>query len=218
MNQLRAELAREQRTRELSERDAVNYSEQIRQLREENARLREELGRLRTESEGSKIQLARIEAEKQIIERQREQDERVNRLRANVPILMQSLKRFGAVRQTEQGIILSLNDTLWAGVRDSNFAANADLKLSDLGSVLANNADYRVKIEAHTDNRGAPEELQTLTQTRAQAIADRLAALGVEATRVEAKGFGATYPAAPNTTVANRAKNRRTEIILVPTF
>jgi len=34
--------------------------------------------------------------------------------------------------------------------------------------------------------------------------------------RVEAKGFGASLPIAPNTTNINRAKNRRIEVIVIP--
>lgn len=218
MNELKAQFAREQRNRELTERDATNYSDQIKQLREENSRLREELEKLRAESEDNKIKLAKIEGEKQAFEKQRAEEERVSRLRAAVPILAQSLKSFGTVRQTERGVVLSLSENYWAGIRDSNFAATADGKLSELGSLLANNAEYKINIEAHTDNRGTPEELQSLTQQRAQALADKLASFGVETGRIEAKGFGASIPVAPNTTNANRAKNRRVEIILAPNF
>jgi outer membrane protein OmpA-like peptidoglycan-associated protein len=213
---LKEELAREQRRRELSERDSSNYSEQIKILREENNRLREENNRLRSDSQDAKTQLARIEGEKAAIERQREQDERVNRVRANMPILMQSLKPFGAVRQTERGIVLTLPETYFSGIRDSNLAATADPKLANLASVLANSPEYKIVVEAHTDGRGAPEELQTLTQSRAQALFERMTAGGVDASRIEAKGFGASLPVAPNTTNLNRAKNRRVDVILIP--
>jgi outer membrane protein OmpA-like peptidoglycan-associated protein len=82
--------------------------------------------------------------------------------------------------------------------------------------VLANSTDYKVIIESHVDNKGTPEELQILTQERAQAIADKMLAFGVSRDRVEAKGFGASLPVAPNSTNRNRAKNRRIEIILIP--
>jgi outer membrane protein OmpA-like peptidoglycan-associated protein len=216
ITELKAELAREQRQRELAERDTSNTSEQIKSLREENARLREEIGKLRSDAEDAKTRLARVEGEKIAVEKQREQDERAARLRENMPVLMQSLKSFGAVRQTERGIVLTLPETYFAGIRDANFAAASDVKISNLANVLANSTDYRIVVEAHTDNKGTPDELQTLTQTRAQTLLDRLAAGGVEAARVEIKGYGASLPVAPNTTNLNRAKNRRVEVILVP--
>jgi outer membrane protein OmpA-like peptidoglycan-associated protein len=213
---LKAELAQEQRRRELIERDASNYNEQIKTLRDENARLREELGKLRSDAEEAKTRLARVEGEKIAVERQREQDERASRLRENMPVLMQSLKPFGTVRQTERGIVLTLPETYFNGIRDSGLATTADVKISNLANVLANSADYRIIVEAHTDNKGTPDELQSLTQNRAQAVLDKLTAGGVEASRVETKGYGASLPVAPNTTNLNRAKNRRVDVILIP--
>ncbi|HEX8247521.1 MAG TPA: OmpA family protein [Pyrinomonadaceae bacterium] len=213
---LKAELAREQRQRELSERDSSNYNEQIKAMREENARLRDEIAKLRADSEDAKTRLARVEGEKVAIEKQREQDERSTRLRESMPVLMQSLKPFGAVRQTERGIVLTLPETYFMGIRDSNLATTADVKISNLANVLANSTDYRIVVEAHTDNKGTPDELQTLTQTRAQTVLDKLAAGGVEASRIEVKGYGASLPVAPNTTNLNRAKNRRVDVILIP--
>jgi outer membrane protein OmpA-like peptidoglycan-associated protein len=216
ITELKAELAREQRAREIAERDAANYTEQLRTVREENNRLREELNRLRTDSEDAKVRLAKIEGEKQAIERQREQDERLRRLRDNMPVLMQSLKSFGAVRQTERGIVLTLPENYFAGIRDTNLAAASDAKIANIANIVANSPDYRVIIEAHTDNRGTPDELVNLTQLRAQAIFERLVAGGVDSNRIEAKAFGASLPVAPNTTNLNRAKNRRIEVILAP--
>jgi len=216
ITELKAELAREQRQRELTERDSSNYSEQIKALREENARLREEIGKLRSDAEDAKTRLARVEGEKIAVEKQREQDERAARLRENMPVLMQSLKSFGTVRQTERGIVLTLPETYFAGIRDIGFAAASDVKISNLANVLANSTDYRIVVEAHTDNKGTPDELQTLTQNRAQTLLDKLAAGGVEASRIEVKGYGASLPVAPNTTNLNRAKNRRVEVILIP--
>jgi outer membrane protein OmpA-like peptidoglycan-associated protein len=218
ITELKAELARERRNRELTERDSSNYSDQVKTLREENARLREEIGKLRSDAEEAKTRLARIEGEKVAMERQREQDERADRLRSNMPVLMQSLKPFGTVRQTERGIVLTLPETYFAGIRDTGFATTADGKLANLANVLSNSTDYKIVVEAHTDNKGTPDELQTLTQTRAQALLDRLTAGGVDSSRVEVKGYGASLPIAPNTTNLNRAKNRRVDVILVPSL
>lgn len=209
INELRTELDREKRARELAERDAVNYSSQVKQLQGD-------LDKLRQEAQADKVKLARIEAEQEIYRKQREQQEKVNRLQMNAPILMQSLKRFGTVAQTERGIVLTLPEKLWSESRVSSFAATAETDLTSLGEVLANNGDYRIIVESHTDNRGTPDELQTLTNERAQAIADKMTSLGVTSNRIESKGLGANLPVAPNTTNANRAKNRRVDIVLVP--
>ena len=213
---LRAELQRETRNRELAERDALNYSNQIRELRDEIGKMREELGKTKVESETYKSRLSQIEAQNQAQEQQRSREEKVSALTANQPFLMQNLKRFGTVAGSDRGIILTLPENFWSGIRVSSFAPTTDLKLEQLSQILADNPDYKVLIEAHTDDKGTAEELQTLTQERAQAIIDKMIVLGISQNRLEAKGMGATMPLVSNTTNANRAKNRRVQLILVP--
>jgi outer membrane protein OmpA-like peptidoglycan-associated protein len=209
INELRTELEREKRARELAERDAQNYSAQVRQLQTE-------LDQVRKDAQADKIKLARIEAEQEVYRQQRERQERTNRLNDTMPVLMQSLKRFGAVAQTDRGIVLTLPEKYWSEPRVSSFAETAETDLTNLGQVLANNSDYRIIIESHTDNRGVPEDLETLTKERAQAIVDKMISYGVTSNRIESKGLGASLPLVPNSTNANRAKNRRIDVILVP--
>jgi len=209
ISELRTELEREKRSRELAERDAINYSNQVKQLQGE-------LDRVRQEAQADKIRIAKIEAEQEIYRQQREKQDRMNRLQTNVPVLMQSLKRFGTVTQTERGLILTLPEKYWSDPRVSSFSADAESNLTSLGEVLANNTDYRILVESHTDNKGTPEDLETLTKERAQAIADKMISYGVTGNRIEPKGLGASLPVVPNSTNVNRAKNRRVDIILTP--
>ena len=213
---LKRQLADETRQRELSERDVNTYSTQIRELRAENGRLREELGRTRLEADNAKARIDTMENERRAAEEQRAKEQKVGSLEAGQPAFMQSLRRFGSVSKNERGIVLTLPENYWSAARASSFAPAADSKLSSLGELLANNPDYRVVIESHTDDRGSVEELGSLTEQRARLIAERLTGFGVTDGRIEVKGMGASLPVAPNTTNANRAKNRRVNLILVP--
>lgn len=214
MQELRDELARERRARELSERDAGNYSKVITDLRSENQRLRDELSKLRGESEDAKLKLARMEGEKQAMEAQRQTEERLQRIRDAQPILKQSLKQFGAVRDSGRGIAVTLPENIFANPREMVLTANGETKLQQLAQLLVSNPDYRMVIESHTDDKGSPDDLMALTQERARIIAEKLASFGIQQSRLQANGAGATFPLAPNTTIANRAKNRRVEITL----
>jgi outer membrane protein OmpA-like peptidoglycan-associated protein len=216
IDELKAELQREIRNRELAERDAQNYMTQNKELRDELGKMREELGKTKVETESFKTRLNQIETQSQAEQQQRERDNKVSALSANQPVLMQTLKRFGTVAGSDRGIILTLPETFWAGTRVSSFSTTADLKLQQISQILADNPDYKILVEAHTDDKGVPEELQTLTQERATAITDKMVVLGISQNRLEAKGLGATFPLVSNTTNANRAKNRRVQVILVP--
>ncbi len=209
ITELKAELARETRARELAERDSMNYIQQVKDLKDEVTRLRKEVTDVN-------VKLATIEARKNALEAEREKAQKLERLEANSSILMQSLSRFGAVDKNERGIILTLPENYWSGIRVSSFADASDAKLTELAQVLANSPDYQIMIESHTDNSGTPEDLQVLTYERAQAIADKFMSKGVSAERMAIKGLGATLPVAANSTRANRAKNRRVQLILSP--
>ena len=187
INSLKNELANEKRSRELAERDTLNYSNQVKQLQSE-------LETVRRDAQADKVKLARIEAQQEIYRQQQEKQDRMNRLQANMPVMMQSLKRFGTVTQNERGVVLTLPENFWTDPRVSSFSAEAETNLTSLGEVLANNSDYRIIVESHTDNRGVPEDLDNLTKERAQAIADKMISLGVTNNRIESKGMGASLP------------------------
>ena len=216
INELKRELDAETRRRELSERDAQNYSAQVKDLKDENSRLRDQLTQARTEAETAKSQLTNVQGENQSIKAQQEREERLTRIKAGEAALLASLRRVGTVSKNERGIVVSVPETFWSGIRTSTFAPNADARLTALAEAVNGNPDYSVTIESHTDNSGAPDELQTLTNDRAQVILSRLTSLNVSADRIRASGMGATLPIAPNTTAANKAKNRRVQIILTP--
>ncbi len=66
-----------------------------------------------------------------------------------------------------------------------------------------------VVMEGHTDSFGTIEYNQTLSERRAQAIADMLTdRFGITMDRVSSTGFGETLPVATNETEAGRQQNR----------
>ena len=67
-----------------------------------------------------------------------------------------------------------------------------------------------------TDSVGDPEINRTLSKDRADAVMQQLVGAGVEAGRVEARGFGDTKPVASNDDAAGRALNRRIQFVVVP--
>jgi outer membrane protein OmpA-like peptidoglycan-associated protein len=210
--QLRAALEKEQRARELAERDAGNANDQLREKRIEVARLRDEIQQLRTESDNAKLKVARFEGEKQAETARLEAERREQERRNAEATLKEALSKYGTLKETATGFRLVLPESIWSTARGSNLAASAITKLDPLAALLANNPDYQILIEAYTDNKGDEVSLQQLTQERARVLSDRFQTAGVDPTRIQANGMGASNPLAPNTTVANRAKNRRVEI------
>jgi len=214
ISELRNELARETRNRELAERDVQNYINQVKDLREENGKLRDDNAGLRIDLEAAKAKLASIEEEKKSIQEKSQQEVTAAQFKARETELINSLRSFGTVSRNDRGIVLTLPESLWTNTRSATLTMQAGGRLASLGEILANNAAYGISVESHTDNSGNPDAIQTLTDNRSRAIADKLSSMGISEARITAKGYGASLPVAPNTSVASRAKNRRLQLIL----
>ena len=86
--------------------------------------------------------------------------------------------------------------------------------LDDVAKVLSENTSYLVEIQGHTDNVGKKVANQTLSENRAKAVREYLIKKGIAETRMTSNGYGDTKPVLPNTTAANKAKNRRVEFVV----
>jgi outer membrane protein OmpA-like peptidoglycan-associated protein len=71
-----------------------------------------------------------------------------------------------------------------------------------------------VTIEGHTDSIGGPRYNQDLSERRAAALKGELVGRHkVAPVRLGTRGFGASRPLEPNTTLEGRARNRRVELV-----
>jgi outer membrane protein OmpA-like peptidoglycan-associated protein len=86
--------------------------------------------------------------------------------------------------------------------------------LERLAAVAGQCPNVRFEVAGHADGDGREENNQRLSERRAQAVLDYLARLGVPVTRMSAVGYGMTRPLVPNTTIENKAKNRRIEFVV----
>jgi len=85
--------------------------------------------------------------------------------------------------------------------------------IAEIAEVLRRQPDLRLSIEGHTDNTGGAEHNQQLSRNRAQTVNDVLLLGGVASSRLKTSGHGASKPVAPNDSEANRAQNRRVELV-----
>lgn len=81
--------------------------------------------------------------------------------------------------------------------------------LERLASAIRATPGIDVEVVGHTDGEGAVEINQDISERRAQAVVDRLVALGVDIERLRARGAGESEPIGDNDTEEGRAQNRR---------
>ena len=90
--------------------------------------------------------------------------------------------------------------------------------LDQVASTLSAYPSTMIDVYGHTDPSGGDSINIPLSQNRAGAVANYLAARGVQRERIATQGFGSSQPLPGNTnaTEAERAANRRVEIRIVP--
>jgi OOP family OmpA-OmpF porin len=79
--------------------------------------------------------------------------------------------------------------------------------------ILKENPQLNVQVQGYTCDLGDANYNLELSDRRAKAIKDYLVSQGIAANRLSAKGFGEANPRWPNDSEANRAKNRRVELV-----
>lgn len=86
--------------------------------------------------------------------------------------------------------------------------------LSEVAQILKDDPELKLSIDGHTDNVGADNFNQKLSESRAAAVKSYLVKKGIDASRLVATGYGETQPVADNKTATGRQKNRRVELKL----
>jgi OOP family OmpA-OmpF porin len=85
--------------------------------------------------------------------------------------------------------------------------------LNMIVQVMKDNPEIKFEVDGHTDNTGTAVHNLTLSQQRADAVKTQLLKMGIDASRLSAKGFGDTKPINDNTTPEGKANNRRVEFV-----
>ncbi|MDV7213436.1 OmpA family protein [Azotobacter beijerinckii] len=111
-------------------------------------------------------------------------------------------------------LIMPGNITFATGSAD--VASNFYTPLNDLATSFKQYDQNSIEIVGHTDSTGAYQNNLSLSQRRAQSVANYLVSQGVNGARVSTRGVGPDSPVASNATESGRSQNRRVEINLRP--
>ena len=88
--------------------------------------------------------------------------------------------------------------------------------LEDAAKILGENPTIKVEIRGHTDSQGSDNYNQRLSEQRARAVVNYLVQeLGIDRSRLTARGYGESRPVADNKTESGRALNRRVEFVIL---
>ena len=126
------------------------------------------------------------------------------------------------VTRVGEGINVTFNEKnpdgskagVYFGSEMYNINSNSQLALDKLTKIFKDYPETNILIEGHTDNGGASAYNETLSKNRANAVGSFLKSAGIAASRLTIKWYGELQPKNDNSTVEDKAENRRVEFAI----
>ena len=143
-------------------------------------------------------------------------------LKNSVANALVGFKDQGLTVTTRNGrVYVSMENNLMFASGSFDVNANGKDALNKLANVLKDKTDLNILVEGHTDSipyrgSGNLNDNWDLSSKRATSIVRILTDGNIDPKKITAAGRGEFNPIASNATPEGRAKNRRTEIILMP--
>ncbi|HSV98260.1 MAG TPA: OmpA family protein [Spirochaetota bacterium] len=205
---LRKEL-QDERTRRINELDETrkSYESRMAEMRNTIANLNNEMGNLKKLTKAQQDELDRMKMQADELEKQLGDEIRKGEIR---------LKRF------HDKLVINIDD------RISFDSGSAELKigilpaLQKITKILSDYPEYNIVVEGHTDN--VPIKTRQFRDNWQLSTERGLAVLNyilnhdkkINNARFSAAGYGEFNPIVSNDTAANRALNRRVDIVVIP--
>jgi outer membrane protein OmpA-like peptidoglycan-associated protein len=197
-----------------------------RQLRSENDRLRAEVDRLTQSFNDAQAKIQDLQSQNSTTSAKLNENasrldaiERAEREHRAAEARHRSFEELRAavggvltIKPNANGFVAIIPDNLFIPNQPA-LHLRAKSKMDALGQALAAHKEVAVfTIEGHADQRANADDF---ARSRAQSVADYLAAFGLSSTTFKVESRGATVPLSTQRTLAARALNRRVELVFV---
>ena len=122
-------------------------------------------------------------------------------------------KKFTLVEVRDDKI--EIKQKIFFATAKSKILARSFPLMNQVVEALKAYSKLRIRIEGHTDIRGGHGYNMRLSDARAASVRTYLVEHGIDASRLESKGYGPDQPIANNRTAAGREQNRRVEFMII---
>lgn len=124
-----------------------------------------------------------------------------------------------STKETSRGLLIRLENEIFFDSGKAEIREGALTALEKVGAIIKD-IPNSVRVEGHTDNVPIktdkfPSNWELSTHRALAVVQFFIDRAGVEPARLSAAGYGESRPVAPNDSIADRARNRRVEILLV---
>jgi outer membrane protein OmpA-like peptidoglycan-associated protein len=129
--------------------------------------------------------------------------------------LKKDLGTLADVERVEEGIKITMKSGVLFDFNSSKVNPTVNDNLMKFAETLKQYPDTEILVAGHTDNVGTEQYNMSLSQQRANAVANVLKANSVTKSRLTILGYGEKNPVADNTAESGREQNRRVEFAIV---
>jgi len=116
-----------------------------------------------------------------------------------------------SVTRSQNVLTATFKSNSFFATNSSILMAGAYSELDRVAKVLRDYPQTRIRVEGHTDSKGNAAYNMTLSEKRAQAVANALVQRNVDPARMQVMGFGESQPVS-----SSDADNRRVNIVIIP--
>ncbi len=128
---------------------------------------------------------------------------------------MQRDMKNARIERVGEGIKITFDSGILFDINSYQLRPEARANIESLALILNKYPDTNIMVEGDTDNTGTTSHNQTLSERRAEAVANYQKSRGVAGARIWTIGLGESNPVASNETSAGRQQNRRVEIAII---
>lgn len=215
------------KNKELAELNAVlenNYNKLIKGSEKDMKDLMNELRDAKLKLEEREAELAlKAQRLKDLEDALAQKDKDVQNLKNKLLDALKGFEGSGLSVEIKNGkVYVSMSEKLMFASGSTEVDQKGVDALKELAKVLEKEKDIHIMVEGHTDNvplkgTGCNKDNWDLSVARANAITKIILKNGsIDPSRITSAGRGEFFPLVANDSPENRARNRRTEIILTP--
>ncbi|MCB4792313.1 MAG: OmpA family protein [Elusimicrobia bacterium] len=117
------------------------------------------------------------------------------------------------ISEDSRGLVLT--STVLFDSNESELSPGSERVMNKMSEVLKIESKNKIVVEGYTDDVGRDSYNQRLSEKRAQSVANFFINAGIDAERIEVKGYGSKKPVASNKLEKGREANRRVEVIIL---
>lgn len=194
-----------------AEGESARIAQELKEVQTQREALAAETRDLAQQTEKLAAERDQLAAEKNALAAERDAIKRERDELAGM--LKGALSSVAETTETARGVIVSLSGILF-DVGKATLKPASQHSVAKLAGILMVFSNMNLSIEGYTDSTGSADLNMRLSMDRARSVYEFLMTQGVSGSRMKYQGFGPENPVAPNDTEANRARNRRVEVVL----